>query len=82
MVDEYRKERLIGVGCFTAIAGFFSGGMVGVLVAKGVGFAQKCSPPEGLPACNWYIYAAAGMLLGVVTLPALALWRLRGKKEQ
>lgn len=77
--DEYRRERLIGVGCFTGVAGFFSGGMIGVLVAKVVGGIQKCSPPEGLPACDWYIYAGIGGLAGLITLPALALWRLNKK---
>ncbi len=68
--------RNIGVGCITAIAGFFSGGMVGVLVAKMVGGFQRCEPPQGVPACNWTVYAAIGMIAGLVTLPVLALWRL------
>jgi hypothetical protein len=73
--------RRIGVGCFTAFAGFWSGGMVGVLVAKLVGGARRCTPPEGLPACDWYYYALGGMLLGAVTLPLLALRRLRQRKD-
>lgn len=80
MADDYRKERLIGVGCFTTIAGFFSGGMVGVLIAKVVGGFKKCTPAEGLPACDWYIYAGVGMLIGVITLPTLVFWRLRSPK--
>jgi hypothetical protein len=68
--------RNIGVGCLTAVAGFFSGGMIAVLVAKFVGSAQGCQPPEGLPACNWWVYAGVGALLGAVTLPILALGRL------
>ncbi len=76
-VDEYRGARFIGVGCVTAMAGFFSGGMIGVLVAKIIGGVQRCEAPTGLPACNWHVYAGVGMLIGVITLPVLALNRLR-----
>jgi hypothetical protein len=68
--------RNIGVGCITTMAGFFSGGMIAVLVAKFVGSMQGCQPPEGLPACKWWVYAGIGALLGAVTLPVLALGRL------
>jgi hypothetical protein len=69
--------RNIGVGCVTTVAGFFSGGMIAVLVAKFVGSMQGCKPPEGLPACNWWVYAGIGAVVGVITLPVLALTRLR-----
>ncbi|MFL5508587.1 MAG: hypothetical protein ACJ79J_03250 [Gemmatimonadaceae bacterium] len=68
--------RNIGVGCVTTAAGFFSGGMIGVFVAKVVGSTQGCRPLEGLPACNWYVYAGIGALIGALTLPVLALRRL------
>jgi len=68
--------RNIGVGCVTTVAGFFSGGMIGVLVAKFVGSMQGCRPPEGLPACNWWVYAGIGAVLGAVMLPVGALSRL------
>ena len=73
---EHVTARNIGVGCVTTFAGFFSGGMVGVFVAKMAGSVQSCRPPEGLPACNWYVYAGIGAVLGAVTLPVLALRRL------
>jgi len=73
---ESRVARNIGVGCVTAVAGFFSGGMIGVLVAKIVGSVQACEPPQGVPACNWPVYAVIGMGVGVLTLPSLAMWRL------
>jgi hypothetical protein len=73
---EHVAARNIGVGCVTTFAGFFSGGMVGVFVAKMAGSVQSCRPPEGLPACNWYVYAGVGAVLGAVTLPVLALRRL------
>jgi hypothetical protein len=72
--------RNIGVGCITTFAGFFSGGMVGVLVAKIVGSVQGCKPAEGLPACNWWVYAGVGAVLGAVTLPVLALGRLNRRR--
>ncbi len=65
------------VGCLTLVAGLFSGGMIGVLIAKFVGSARNCEPPAGLPACDWHVYAGIGMLIGAVTLPVLALVRLR-----
>jgi len=73
--------RNIGVGCITTGAGFFSGGMIAVLVAKFVGSAQGCQPPEGLPACNWWMYAGIGALVGAVTLPFLALRRLNRSRR-
>ncbi len=74
---EDRAARYIGVGCITAVAGFFSGAMVGVFIAKIVGSIRGCKPIEGLPACDWHVYAGVGMLIGVLTLPVLALRRLR-----
>jgi hypothetical protein len=68
--------RNVGVGCVTAVAGFFSGGMIAVFVAKVVGSVQGCQPAEGLPACNWWVYAGIGAVVGAVTLPVLALRRL------
>jgi len=68
--------RNIGVGCVTAVAGFFSGGMIAVLVGKFVGSMQGCKPPAGLPACNWWVYAGIGAVVGALTLPVLALRRL------
>ena len=74
---ELARGRRIGVGCFTTFAGFASGGMVGVFVGKIVGNVRGCAPPEGLPACDWYYFALGGMILGAITLPVLALRRLR-----
>ena len=73
---ESRSARNIGVGCVTAVAGFFSGGMVGVFVAKIAGSIQACEPPQGVPACNWPVYAVIGMGVGALTLPSVVMWRL------
>ena len=75
--NEHRASRAIGVGCVTAIAGFFSGGMIGVFIAKIVGSIRGCNPGPELPACDWHVYALVGMLIGILTLPVLALNRLR-----
>lgn len=75
--DEFRTARYVGVGCVTALAGLFSGGMVGVVVAKFVGSIRGCNPGPELPACDWHVYAGVGMLIGVISLPILAISRLR-----
>ena len=75
--DEFRTSRYVGVGCVTAVAGLFSGGMIGVFVAKLVGSLRGCKPEPELPACDWHVYAGIGMLIGLLTLPVLALARLR-----
>jgi hypothetical protein len=74
--QEGIAARNIGVGCLTTVAGFFSGGMIAVLVGKFVGSMQGCEPTQGLPACNWWVYAGIGALIGALTLPVLALRRL------
>ena len=74
---EIARGRRIGIGCFTTFIGFWSGGMIGVLVGKVVSSARGCVPIEGTPACDWYYFAAAGMILGATTLPTLVLRRLR-----
>ena len=70
------------VGCLTLVAGTFSGGMIGVLIAKIVGSARNYEPATGLPACDWHVYAGVGMLIGAVTLPVLALIRLRSSDSK
>jgi hypothetical protein len=74
---ESRVTRYGCVGCLTLVAGSFSGSMTGVLVAKIVGSARNCEPAAGLPACDWHLYAGVGMLIGALTLPVLAVVRLR-----
>lgn len=56
--------------------GFFSMAMVGVLAAVVVAFFTKAPSCPDIPACNWYIYAEVGGLLGAITLPILVLRRL------
>ncbi|HEY8851364.1 MAG TPA: hypothetical protein VIM36_04220 [Gemmatimonadaceae bacterium] len=68
--------RNVGVGCVTTVAGFFGGGMIAVFIGKVVGSVQGCKPSEGLPACNWWVYAGIGAVLGALTLPGVVLIRL------
>jgi hypothetical protein len=72
----------IGVGCFTTVIGFFGGGMIAALVAKVVGAARGCVPPEGFPACDTWSFVLPGALIGAVLLPTAAIWRLRKGRVQ
>ncbi len=55
--------------------------MIGVLVGKIVGNVRGCVAVEGTPACDWYYFAAVGMILGATTLPILVLRRLGSGKS-
>ena len=59
-----------------AFVGYFSGGMLGVAVAKIAGGFRKCTPPEGFPACNFEPYLQVGSLVGLLILPGILVWRL------
>jgi hypothetical protein len=78
--DRIARSTLVGVGCFSAIAGFFGGGMIAVMIAKIVGSARGCAPPPDLPACDWASYALVGMLVGVIGLPVVSVMRLKGRR--
>jgi CDP-diglyceride synthetase len=68
----------IGVGCVTTVAGFFGGGMIGVFVGWIVGHLRRCTPlPDTFPICDFFPYWIAGMMLGAVLVPTVALTRLR-----
>ena len=75
---EARGCAYVGVGCLMAVAGFFGGSMIAVLVAKIVGAIRGCAPDAetGAP-CGWLLYAACGALVGLVALPTVAIWRMR-----
>ena len=76
-MSEDRVGRNIGVGCFTCFIGGASGAMVGVGIGKLTGFFVRCTPVPGLPACEWWVFAGYGAAIGAISLPILALWRLR-----
>ena len=68
----------LGVGCLTAISGMMAFGVIAVLIAKLVGWSSGCAPDAetGAP-CNWLTYWLRGAILGVVLVPAVAIWRMR-----
>jgi hypothetical protein len=77
---EIAVGRRVGVGCFSVFVGGWSGAMVGVLLGKVIEGARKAPSCEGLPTCNWYVYAGVGALVGAVSLPVLVFWRWRRGK--
>ncbi len=65
------------VGCLTIFVGFFGGGMIAVLIGRGVDVATRCAPAEGLPVCgNWAMYVVVGGLIGAIGLPTVVLAKL------
>lgn len=72
--------RVVGIGCFMAWIGALSGAMIAVLVSKGVAFFAKAPRCDGIPTCDWYIYAAVGGGIGFLTLPWLVISALRRPK--
>ncbi len=75
--DRPHPARYLGIGCLMSVAGFFSGGMIAVLVGKVIGGISGCVPDPGTPACNWHIYMLSGAVIGLITLPFLTIRRLR-----
>lgn len=57
--------------------GGFSGAMTAVLLSKMVAWLTKAPTCDGIPSCDWYIYAAVGGALGALTLPWLVVSALR-----
>ena len=77
-----RTAQRIGVGCFTAVVGFAAGGMLGVFAGWAWAFFTRAPKCTGIPSCDWGYWATAGAWIGLVTLPAFALWQLRGPGRQ
>ena len=73
--------RRVAIGCFTAWLGAMSGAMVAALISKVVGGIMRAPACEGIPSCDWYIYALAGGALGAVSLPFFALRALGRSKR-
>lgn len=65
--------RVFAIGCFMAWIGAFSGAMIAVLVSKAVAWFGKVPSCDGIPSCDWYIYAAVGGALGAISLPWLVV---------
>jgi len=69
--------RQVAIGCFMLWIGAFSGGMIGVLVSKGAAFFTRAPKCDGIPTCDWYIYAGVGAAIGALSLPWLVVSALR-----
>ncbi len=69
--------RTVGIGCFSAWIGGISGAMIAVLLGVFVAYLTRAPRCDGIPTCDWYIYAAVGAGLGVLTLPWLVVSALR-----
>src|SRR4051812_40948187 len=80
--QQDRTARNIGVGCFTFFIGGISGAMTAVLVGKIIAFLMRAPACSEVPLCNWYVYAGYGAIIGAVTLPVLAILRLRRVDSQ
>jgi hypothetical protein len=65
--------RRLAIGCFTAWLGFVSGAMVAALLSKFTAFVTKTNNCDGIPSCNWYIWAGIGGVIGAITLPMLVM---------
>lgn len=80
---QHMRAQYVGVGCFTAIAGFAGGGMIAVLIAKIVGAVTKCAPePDTGAPCNWFVYWFIGAVTGGILLPAIAISLLRRSRRR
>ncbi len=71
-----RRARYAGLGCFSLFAGFISMAMVGALLSMIVAKLTRAPVCQDIPACDWYIYAGVGGLIGALTLPILVLTRV------
>ena len=67
------KARVAAIGCFMAVIGAFSGGMVAVLLSMGIAKVTGAPRCDGIPTCNWHYYWGAGALVGFLTLPWLVV---------
>ena len=74
--DDARGCARGGVGCFSLFAGAISGAMVGVLLSMVVAFFTRAPKCEGIPTCDWNVYAGWGALAGAITLFALVMSRV------
>jgi hypothetical protein len=81
-VESGSAWEYVGLGCITLVAGLFGGGMLGVLVAKVVGWAQQCTSDANTGApCAWTNFWFFGAVAGAVIFPTTVLvLRYRGRR--
>jgi hypothetical protein len=76
------KARVAGIGCFMAVIGAFSGGMIAVLISMGVAKVTGAPRCDGIPTCDWHYYWGAGALVGLISLPWLVVSALMSPPKQ
>ena len=76
------KSRVAAIGCFMAVIGAFSSGMIAVLISMGVAKVTGAPRCDGIPTCNWHYYWGVGALLGLVSLPWLVVSALLSSPRQ
>ena len=76
------KSRVAAIGCFMALIGAFSGGMIGVLLSMGIAKMTGTPRCDGIPTCNWHYYWGAGALVGLLSLPWLVVSALLSSPKQ
>ncbi len=81
-VESGGAWQYLGLGCMMLVAGFFGGGMIGVLVGKIVGWARHCTPDADTGApCAWLMFWFYGAVIGTLILPTIVLvLRRRGRR--
>lgn len=72
--------RTAGIGCVMVPLGFFSGGMIGTLIAKVIAYVTRAPACDGIPTCDWHLYMLTGGALGALSLPVLVMRALRTPK--
>ncbi len=55
--------------------------MIGAAVARIIGAARGCIPPQGFPACDIWSYVLPGGVIGAVSLATAIVLRLRPDRE-
>jgi hypothetical protein len=56
--------------------------MIGVFVGWIVGHLRRCTPPPNtFPICDFFPYWIAGMIVGAVLVPTVAITRLRRSRR-
>ena len=68
--------RNAAIGCLMLPMGAGSGAMVGVMLSKVAQYVTRGPTCDGIPTCDWHVYAGWGALAGALSLPALVIRRL------
>ena len=76
MARNSDAPRNLAIGCLMLPMGAGSGAMVGVMLSKVAQYVTRGPTCDGIPTCDWHVYAGWGALAGALSLPALVIRRL------